>query len=144
MDNSGDEISLLHLLPILLRIIGLTDIHKQFGITKSQIMIFIILHYKGSATMSEVAQYISSSKEQATRSVAVLCDNGFVERYEDSGNRTHVFIRLTEAGKEHLQMLMSKLRFEIIERLSSSLNEEEIQRLNQSVNTAVKILAKVK
>lgn len=144
MDNSGDEITLLHLLPILQRIISLTDTHKKFGITKTQITIFLILHYKGSMTMSEVAQFISSSKEQATRAVAVLCDNGLVERYEDHDNRTHVFIRLTEIGKEHLQQLISKLREEIAKRLSSSLDEEEIQRLNQAVNTTVEILNKVK
>jgi len=144
MGNSGDEITLMHLLPILLRIISLTDIHKQFGITKSQILIFFILHHKGSMTMSEVAQFISSSKEQATRAVAVLCDNGLIERYEDHDNRTHVFIRLTETGNERLQQLISKLRIEITKRLSASLDEDEMQRLNQAVNTTIEILNKVK
>ena len=94
--------------------------------------------------MSEAAQYISSSKEQATRTVAVLCDNGLVERYEDSGNRTHVFIRLTDKGKEQLQQLISKFRFEIAQRLSASLSEDEIQMLEQSLHTAAVILSKVK
>ena len=144
MENTGDEVTLLHLLPILRRIIGLTDTHKQFGITKSQIIIFIVLHYRGSVTMSEVAQYISSSKEQATRAVAVLCDNGLIERFEDAGNRTHVLIRLTEQGKAHLQRLIAKLRSEVAERLAASLDEEEIHELNQAVNTVVTLLGKVK
>ena len=144
MDNSGDEFPILHLLPILQRIVGLTDIHKKFGLTKSQIIIFLILHYKSSMTMSEAAQYICSSKEQATRTVAALCDNGLVERYEDSGNRTMVHIRLTRTGEEHLRMLVSTLRSEIAERLRSSLDEDDIQRLHDAANTAVEILCKVK
>ena len=144
MENSGEEIPLLHLLPLLQRIISLTDSHKKFGITKSQMVIFIILHFKGSTTMSEVAQYLSSSKEQATRAVAVLCDNGLVERYEDPSNRTHVYIRLTEKGREFMQTLREKLHEDIKVKLNKSLTEEDRKELQESVQKTVEILNKVK
>lgn len=144
MENSGEEIPLLHLLPLLQRIISLTDSHKKFGITKSQMVIFIILHFKGSTTMSEVAQYLSSSKEQATRAVAVLCDNGLVERYEDPSNRTHVYIRLTEKGREFMQTLREKLHEDIKVKLNRSLTEEDRKELQESVQKTVEILNKVK
>ena len=144
MASSDDEVTLLHLLPLLQRIIGLTETHKKFGVTKSQIMIFFVLHYRGSVTMSEIAQCISSSKEQATRAVAVLCDNGLVERYEDPSNRTHVYIRFTESGKANMQRLIHEFRTDIYNRLTSSLDDDDIRKLKQSVLTTVEILGKVK
>lgn len=144
MGTCDDEIPLLHLLPLLHRIIGLTETHREFGVTKSQIIIFVVLHYRGSVTMSEIAKYISSSKEQATRAVAALCDNGLVERYEDPHNRTHVYIRFTWAGKVYMEQLNRKIRTDIFERLTSSLDDGDIQDLNQAVRTTVEILSKVK
>lgn len=144
METFDDEVPLLHLLPLLQRIISLTETHKKFGVTKSQIIIFIVLHYRESVTMSEIAQCISSSKEQATRAVAALCDNGLVERYEDPSNRTHVYIRFTAAGKAYIQQLMQGFRAEITSRLTSSLEDDDIQKLNSAVQTAVDILSKVR
>lgn len=144
MDHSGEEIPLLRLLPILQRITSLSDLHKKFGVTKSQMIIFLVLHYKESTTMSEIAQYICSSKEQATRAVASLCDHGLVERFEDPANRTHVFIRFTEDGKNMMKQLASQLRADIRSRLSSSLSEEELCELRQSVMNTIEILNKVK
>ena len=144
MGSCDDEITLLHLLPMLQRIIGLTETHKKFGVTKSQLMIFFVLHYRGSVTMSEIAQCLSSSKEQATRAVAALCDNGLVERYEDPSNRTHVYIRFTENGEKNMQQLMKEFRTNIYNRLTSSLDDEDIQKLKQSVLTTIEILGKVK
>lgn len=144
MQTCDDEITLLHLLPLLHRIIGLTETHRKFGITKSQAIIFFVLHYRDGITMSEIARYISSSKEQATRTVAALCDSGLVERYEDPRNRTHVYIRFTEAGRENMQRLVQEFRTDIYNRLTASLNDDDIQKLNQAVRTSVEILGKVK
>jgi len=139
-----DEISLLYLLPLLHRIIGLTETHKKFNITKSQAIVFFVLHYRDGITMSEIAKYISASKEQATRTVAALCDNGLVERYENPSNRTHVYIRFTEAGRENMQRLIQECSTDIYNRLTSSLDDDEIKKLNQAVLTTVEILGKVK
>lgn len=144
MENAEKETQLLHLLPLLHRIVRLTDAHKKFGITKSQMIIFIVLYYRGTVTMSEIAQYISSSKEQATRAVAALCDNALVERCDDPDNRTHVLIRFTEAGRAFMGQLTAWLRAEISRKLSACLAEDELQKLHQSVQTTVELLSKVK
>ena len=144
MGTCDDEITFLHLLPLLHRIIDLTETHRKFGITKSQAIIFFVLHYRDGITMSEIAKYISSSKEQATRTVAALYDNGLVERYENPNNRTLVYIRFTEAGREEMQRLVQEFRTDIYNRLSTSLDDEDIQKLHQAVLTTVEILGKVK
>lgn len=144
MENSGEEIPLLRLLPMLQRIVSLADIRKDFGITKSQMVIFLVLYYRKSMTMSGIAEYLSSSKEQATRAVAALCDHGLVERFEDPCNRTHVYIRFTDEGKEYMQQLLLRLHTEVSQKLTASLSEEDMQTLCRSVQTSVEILSKVK
>ena len=144
MEYTEKETELLHLLPLLYRLICLTEAHKKFGITKSQMIIFIVLYYREGVTMSEIARYISSSKEQATRAVASLCDNGLVERCEDAANRTRVLIRFTEDGRNYMRQLVSWLRTDISQKLSASLSTDDLQRLHQSVQTTVEILGKVK
>lgn len=94
--------------------------------------------------MSEIAQYLSSSKEQATRTVAVLCDRNLVERYEDPGNRTHVYIRFTDEGMKFMRNLVEQLNDAISEKLSASLTDEDIQALNKSLKSVIDILNKVK
>lgn len=144
MNNTEEELPLLHLLPILQRIISLTNVHKDFGLTKSQMIIFIVLQYKGSMTMSEIAQYISSSKEQATRAVAAIYDRGLVERFENPCSRVHVHIRFTDKGAEYMQQMLRQMRAELSEKLHASLSEADIALLRKSVQTTVDILSRVK
>ena len=143
MENQGEEIPLIHLMPLMQRVMSLAELHKKFGITKSQLVIYLVLYYMGSATMTEIAQYISSSKEQATRAVSALCDNGTVERYENRDNRTHVHLRLSDAGLAYIQNIISELRSEVNNRLSSGLSTEDIEKLKESVRTTVEILGKL-
>ena len=142
--HDGEEVPLLHLLPMMQRLVQLTDAHKKYGLTKSQVIVLLVLHYQESATMSEIAQYMSSSKEQATRTVAVLCDHGLVERFELPENRTHVYIRFTAHGRSFMKEFGQQLRTETAKRLEASLTAEEIQTLCRSVQTSVDILSKVK
>lgn len=138
-----EDIPLLRLLPILQRTVRLADAHKKYGLTKSQAIIMIALKYRGSVTMTEVAQYMSSSKEQATRAVATLCDQGLVERFEQQENRTRVFIRFSEVGQKFMEEFESQLREEISKKLESKLSEEEIAALRCSLQTSIDLLNKV-
>ena len=143
-NRADEEVPLLHLLPIMQRLIRLTDAHKEYGLTKSQAVLMIALRYRGSVNMSEIAQYISSSKEQATRAVSALHDRGLVERFEQPENRTHVYIRLSEDGRSFIETFELQLRTGIVEKLKSSLSPEEIETLRDAVQTAIDILSKVK
>ena len=144
MEHGGEEVPLLHLMPILHRIVRLTDAHKKYGLTKSQAVVLIALHYRESVTMSEIAQYLSSSKEQATRAVAGLFEHGLVERFERPDNRTHVYIRFTPQGREYMRQIGRTLDAEIRDRLQASLTEDEIETLRGSVRSVVELLGKVK
>ena len=143
MERNGEETPLLILLPSLQKIISLTEIHKIFGMTKSQIRILISLHYRKNMTMSEVAHNLSSAKEQATRVVSTLYEQGLVERFEDPRNRTHVYIRFSELGKQYMQKVLEELNREVSQKINASLSDEDIALLNKSVQTTVEILNKI-
>ena len=77
---------------------------KRFQFTRTQQSILTVLSMEGETTMKQIAKYIVSSQEQATRAVAPLVDAGYVERRTDPTNRTRVYIRLTDEGRDLLTM----------------------------------------
>lgn len=82
---------------------------KQFGFTKSQLLVFLALRSCESLTMTQTAEHLSSSKEQATRVVSPLVDGGYVERHVDTDNRTKIHIRLTDKGSTYIEEHVSSL-----------------------------------
>ena len=89
---------LLLLLPLLSRFLT-PPAHLSARLTKTQLLIVTALSYHESFHMSQLAAYLSFSKEQATRAAAPLVEAGLVERFAQSENRTRVFLRLTADGK---------------------------------------------
>lgn len=139
-----EELLLLQILPFIQRLVNISDAHKIYGLTKSQLIVMIALCFREEMTMSEVAQYMASSKEQATRAVSGICENGLIERVEHPENRTHVYIRFTDAGKSFMVELVQHFRSKVSSRLKKSLSPEEIDQLRQTVKTSVMLLSKVK
>jgi len=142
-DYPDEELPILRMLPLTQRLFSLADLKKHYGLTKSQIVIMIALLYRESVTMSMIAEYMSSSKEQATRVVAGLVDNGLVERFEHSENRTRVYVRLTEAGKSYMKKCRTELYAQLHEKVDVVLSAEEKEQLHLALNTAVALLSKV-
>ena len=78
---------LLLLLPLLSRFLT-PPAHLSARLTKTQLLIVTALSYHESFHMSQLAAYLSFSKEQATRAAAPLVEAGLVERFAQSENRT--------------------------------------------------------
>ena len=142
-EEIGEELSLLRLLPLTHRLFSLTDTKKQYGLTKSQTLILLALFYRGTDCMSQIAAYLSSSKEQATRAVAGMVEPGLIERFERPDNRTHVYVRLTDAGRDYVTKCCAELGGQVRERLAEALNEEEQHRLRESLETVIALLDKI-
>ena len=139
-----DESPLLTALPLIQRLVYGSIDRKEFIYAKSQMVILLALHIRRELTMKEVAGYLSSSKEQATRAVAVLVDDGLVERFEDPSNRVHVYVRLTPLGEAYLQKLSGTMKNAVKIRLEDSLSPEQIARLESFLLGAIDILQNVK
>ena len=138
------EIPLLRLIPLANKIIGINEYTREYNLTKSQLLFMTALYYRGSLNMSGISEYISSSKEQATRTVAPLVERGLVKRVSVPKNRTLVCIELTEHGKSVMDSICDELRLELRPRLNNSLSPEEIAQLTESVRTTIALLMKVK
>ena len=116
---------------------------KNFGFTKTQLMILAALYGRESLNMSQVAGYVSSSNEQTTRAVAPLVDAGYVERFVVPENRTKVHVRLTPAGVALVDESYACIYRELEKRLDDHIDANEKHRLSQALEVAVEILDKV-
>ena len=140
LDN--DEIPLLNVYPTLQRLI-LTQLSKaDFKYTKTQFIIFSALMKTDAMNMGQVAHAITASNEQATRAVAPLVEDGYVERYADPSNRTRVFVRLTESGREYILALRRRYHVNLDAILRERLSQEEYLKLRDAVSTAARLLDK--
>lgn len=141
--NGEEEIPLLRLIPLINRTIGVHEKAKEYTLTKSQLFFMTALYYRGNLSMGRIAEFISSSKEQATRAVAPLVEKGLVRRFETEENRTHVYIELTGSGKKLMDDLKEETRVELHSKLRSALSEEEQRQLAAAVETVVSLLKKI-
>lgn len=135
-----EETGLLMLLPLLQKIVHSESGVKERGMTKTRIIIFAALVLRGSLTMGQVAGYIGSSKEQATRAVAPLVEAGYVERYVKDENRSKIHIRLTDAGKAITDDRIGRFSENLNEKMNQRLSREELQTLFDTVNTLINLL----
>lgn len=142
--HTGEEVPLMTALPLFQRLAMSGFNSKHFRFTKTQFLIFSALALSESLTMSEVAEYISSSHEQATRALAPLVTMGYVERFVSTENRTKVHVRLTDAGRVFIRELRSDYYGTLKKRLDSSLSEEDEKRLHDAVETVIEIMKKIK
>lgn len=131
------------LLPQLWRLVLTPKSHRDYGYTKMQLVILNALAARGTLNMSQIAEFIGASKEQATRAVAPMVDAGLAERIVPEENRTQVKVRLTDAGCEFMRGYFRSVQTRIHERLDASLTPEERAELRSSLETAAELLMKV-
>jgi len=117
---------------------------KRFQFTRTQQSILTVLSMEGETTMKQIAKYIVSSQEQATRAVAPLVDAGYVERRTDPTNRTRVYIRLTDEGRDLLTMYWGFITENLSGKLDASLSDEEKTALCDAATGMIALLEKLK
>lgn len=141
--ESDREILLLQAMTLLQSVVLSCVDRKSIPFTRTQLRIFTVLSMEGELTMTQVAQHLASSKEQTTRTVAPLADAGYVERRIDPANRTRVYIRLTESGKQLLDRNLAILTASLSAKLDRSLREEEISALHKAAAQIVQLAEKI-
>lgn len=143
-DSDGGEVPLLSAYPLFQRLILGSFSKKNVLHTKSQIVIMLALRSHESLNMTQLAQYLSSSNEQATRAVAPLVDEGLAERTSDTLNRTHVLVHLTDKGREYIARRVDELHTELNSRIEKNLSPDEQAELNRSAISLIRLLEKIK
>ena len=141
--GSTEEEPLIAALPLLYRLVLASANPKTLGLTKTQMIIMLSLAHFGSLRMSQIADFISSSKEQATRAVAPLVEEGYVFRSNDPENRTYIEIQLTAAGEAFMERWRCRLLGQLNGRLDQGISDTERAELRQASLSMVRILSKL-
>ena len=141
--REDDELPLLQLIPLLFKWIKVDHLKKKYGITGSQELILMTLYYRHEMSMGQIAEAISSSKEQATRAVSPLVEHGLINRFEDHANRRRVCLTLTDSGIDYIREIGSTIKADFHKRLDESITSEEHQQLKDAFQTMIRILSKV-
>ena len=115
---------------------------KSTHITKSQIFILLALAGHPFLNMTQIAAYIASSKEQATRAVAPLVEMGYVLREHDTHNRKVVLISLTTKGNRFIHEMKSQLQQALEKNLQILSKEEQIEFIS-SLSFILYVLEKI-
>lgn len=138
-----EEEPLIAALPLLYRLVLASANPKTLGLTKTQIIIMLSLSHFGSLRMSQIADFISSSKEQATRAVAPLVEEGYVFRSNDPENRTYIEIQLTAEGKAFMEHWRCRFLDQLNGRPEQDISDTERAELRQASLSMVRILSKL-
>ncbi len=142
-ESDAEELDLLSLLPMIYSLVITGSNIKGHDITRMQLILMLALSRQNQLLMSRVAQYMSSSREQATRAVDHLVKDGYVQRLPDATNRTHVLISLTDKGTEVLKQCHRDFGARIHENVSDKLSQDEMASLRNHISEVIRLLDKV-
>ena len=76
-------------------------------LTGTQRLVLLTSLVYGKMTMTQLAEAIVCSKEQATRAVSPLVQQGLLARSFDPKNRTRVYIQLTDQGHTQIHQQLA-------------------------------------
>lgn len=72
---------------------------SKIGMTKTQIAALMSLQVEGAMTMSDLGNRLDIAREQVTRIVNALKEQGLVESVRSEDNRKHVIASITTKGE---------------------------------------------
>lgn len=111
-------------------------------LTKTQFFIIMAIWKKKNMSMSQVASAISASKEQTTRAMIPLEEEGYVRRYHDEKNRRIVRVEMTEKGYEVLDRVRNHMISNLGKRLEL-LTEEEQEWFSDAADRMLELMLKI-
>ena len=136
------RLNMLRALPLMHRLLRLVFVGERERFTKTQFYILITLYHQSPLTMTQIGEHIGASKEQATRAVAPLADEGLVRREVSSKNRTRVYVSLTETGCALVQDLIARCSEKLEARMNERLTAEEREALRMHLSESAALLEK--
>ena len=136
------RLTMLRALPLMHRLLRLIYAGKQEHYTKTQFYILITLFHRAPLTMTQIGRMIGANKEQATRAVAPLVDDGLVQREVSSRNRTKVYVSLTENGRTLVPELLERCSEKLDAYLGERLTPQEQEALRIHLEESAALLEK--
>ena len=105
-------------------------------------MILLALTAEDNLSMSQLADRICTSNEQATRAVAKLVDRDYLVRKQNTLNRRVVNITLTDKARAYVEESKQRVLDATVGR-ANGLSDEDMSRIHESINTVLGILNKL-
>ncbi|MGD0818821.1 MAG: MarR family transcriptional regulator [Methanomassiliicoccales archaeon] len=93
-----------------------------------RISVLVVVKREGPISMSSIAQALSYSKQNLTKIVNQLVNEGYVDRIPDPSDRRVLNIKLTEKGRSFMAERRERMKNKLMEDLSH-LNDEELEYL---------------
>ena len=115
---------------------------RELHLTRQQFYTLMALAGPKKLTMGQVAESIVVSREQATRIVAPLVEEGYIERCSDDSNRKLVLVQLTGRGQEFIDREKDYVRKQLEDRFEH-LTQVETERFLKCVSQLKEILEKI-
>lgn len=105
-------------------------IELEHGLTRSEIVMLLTLHYREGISASEFCQFSGHPKKGVSRAVIALERKGLIVRRTDASDQRRQFLFLTEAGRDlyarYIPDLKSRERA-----MLSCLSAAELRHLNR-------------
>lgn len=102
-----------------------------------------ILHKNGTLTMSDLAQRLGITKQQATKTIEKLHEYGFVRRIYKEEDRRLIQIEVTQKALDYIEETYYHDK-EIIQMLEEKFGEEDLKMFEEAIHILLKILPKLK
>lgn len=112
---------------------------KNSILTRTQQIILLALSLNKTLTMSQLAEKINTSNEQATRAVAQLVEMDFVERKQDTKNRRIINISLTDKAMNFLENTKNNIMDELLKKFER-ISDDEMLSFRQAVSQIINVL----
>ena len=134
--------SFLYMVPIYNGYIYANNNLKKHDLTKTQFRaLFVVISMPG-ITMSDLADNIAISREQATRAVTPLVKRKLMTRTVDRMNRRQLNLKLTPEGHRFVYQLVEEF-IETAEDKFKGLSQAEIDDFYNAVTTVSNTLGKL-
>lgn len=114
-------------IPVIYRRVIRPDACGISPVTPS-ISVLVVLKRQGPTSMSSIAQALSYSKQNLTKIVDQLVEDGYVERLPDQTDRRVLNISLTEKGRSVMAERRERMKSRLVEDLAH-LTDEELEYL---------------
>ncbi|MCF8011952.1 MAG: MarR family transcriptional regulator [Clostridiales bacterium] len=101
---------------------------KHLGVTVNQVVVMKKISDRQQMTVSEVAEDLGISLSAITALVDRLCKSDFLTRRRDVNDRRLVWLELTAAGQEVVDICVA-CRNEVLGKYLSKLEEEDLDKL---------------
>ena len=135
--------SILLSFPLMNRLLHAAYDGEQKHLTKTQYIIVINIYLYGELTMMQLSKLSGITKEQATRALSPLVEEGLAARSISESNRNYVYVSLTEEGKTHVQAMLGRCSKRLHNLAGDHLSAKELAELGQHMSALRLLLQKI-